>query len=197
MQSVRGISDVNQCSLNLRWLVRKRCSDPNRWNMELTKITRNYLGIERATELLRGAVASANEIRLLAEVFRVESEELVAVPLYTRDHTILQLNLAYLADVIPHGQKDKVAKAIGVTPPQVSRWASGEVSPHMRNLRLLLKLHGIDPDIDLATIPLFLSLDPLSGFEQRSWIVKRVMDLPAAEIAKIYPALCKLLRYDD
>jgi transcriptional regulator with XRE-family HTH domain len=197
MQFMRGISDVNQCCLNLRWLVRQRCPDPTRWGMELGKITRNYLGYNRALGLLMGADPNPDEIRMLAEVFKVEPEELVAVPLYTRESTILQLNLTYLAEVIPHGQKDKMAKVIGVTPPQISRWASGEVKPHKKNLRLLLKLHGIDPDLDLTKIPLFLSLDPLSGFDQRSWIASRVQDLPAAEIAKIYPALRKLLRYDD
>lgn len=177
--------------------MRERCHDPTSWGTELSKLTRNYLGYSRALGLLMGADPNPDETQMLAEQFRLDPEELVTVPLYTRDATILQLNIRYLVDAIPHGQKDKMAKAIGVTPPQISRWASGEIKPHKRNIGQLLKLHGIDQDIDLTSIPLFLSLEPLSGFDQRYWVANRVQDLPAAEIAKIYPALRKLLRYDD
>ncbi len=197
LQSVRGITDVSQCCLNLRWLMRQRSADPSLWTVELNKISRTFLGFSRAHGLLIGVNAKPEEIRMLSEVFRVEPEELVTVPLYTRDSTVFQLNLGYLVDSIPHGQKDKIAKAIGITAPQFSRWANGEITPRKKNLRLLLKLHGIDPDLDLTTVPLFLAMEPLSGFDQRNWVANRVQDLPAAEIAKIYPALKKLLRYDD
>jgi transcriptional regulator with XRE-family HTH domain len=165
--------------------------------MELSKLSRNYLSYSRAMNLLHGSDPNPDEIRMLAGQFQLEPEELVAIPLYTREASILELNIRYLVDVIPHGQKDKIAKTIGITPPQISRWSSGEMKPHKKNLRQLLKLHGIDPDLDLTIVPLFLALDPLSGFAQRSWIASRVQDLPASEIAKIYPALRKLLRYDD
>lgn len=180
--------------------MRQRLPDPSLWGVELNKLTRTYLGFSRATGLLLGPDArpeTPEEIRLLAEVFKVEPEELLSVPLYTRDSTIFQLNLAYLIESIPHGQKETIAKAIGITAPQFSRWANGEIKPRKKNLKLLLKLHGIDQDLDLATVPLFLSMEPLSGFAQRQWVANRVQDLPAAEIAKIYPALRKLLRYDD
>jgi hypothetical protein len=167
------------------------------WAVELNKLTRTYLGFSRASGLLQGADAKPDEVRLLAELFKVEQEELVSVPLYTRDSSVFWENLRYLVDSIPHGKKETVAKAIGVTAPQFSRWANGEIKPHKKNLKLLLKLHGIDPDLDLASVPLFLALEPLSGFDQREWIANRVRDLPAAEIARIYPALRKLLRYDE
>ncbi len=197
MQFVRGITDVNQCCLNLRWLMRQRCADSSLWAVELNRLTRTYLGFSRATGLLQGADAKPEEIRLLSELFKIEQEELVSVPLYTRDSSVFRENLSYLLSSIPHGQKETVAKAIGITAPQFSRWSNGEIQPRKKNLRLLLKLHGIDPDLDLTTVPLFLALDPLSGFDQRQWIANRVQDLPAAEIARIYPALRKLLRYDD
>lgn len=200
MQFVRGISDVSQCCLNLRWLMRQRQADPALWAVELNKLTRTFLGFSRATGLLLGADVrpeNSNEIRVLAEVFKVEPEELVSVPLYTRDRSMFMENLSYLVDSIPHGQKETVAKAIGITAPQFSRWANGEIKPRKTNLRQLLKLHGIDPDLDLTKVPLFLAMEPLSGFAQRQWVANRVQDLPASEIAKIYPALRKLLRYDD
>lgn len=200
LQAVRGITDVSQCCLNLRWLMRKRFADPSIWAVELNKLTRTYLGFSRACGLLLGPEAkreTPEEIRLLAEVFKVESEELVSVPLYTRDSSIFRENISYLVESIPHGQKETVAKAIGITAPQFSRWASGEIKPRKANLRKLLKLHGIDQDLDLTSIPVFLAMEPLSGFDQRRWVANRVQDLPAAEIAKIYPALRKLLRYDD
>ena len=197
MQAMEGISDVSQCCRNLRWMVRQGCQDPSQWAVELNKLTRTYLDFNRAYGLLAGVDAKPDEIRMLSEIFKVEPEELVTVPLYSRDGSVFQLNLAYLIESIPHGQKDKVAKSIGVTAPQFSRWANGEIKPRKKNLRLLLKMHGIDPDLDLTTVPLFLSMEPLSGFQQRAWVTSRVQDLPAAEIAKIYPALRKILRYDD
>lgn len=180
--------------------MRQRCPDSSLWAVELNKLTRNYLGFSRATGLLIGPDANREtpeEIRMLAEVFKVEPEELVSVPLYTRDSSVFRENVRYLVESIPHGQKETVAKAIGITAPQFSRWASGEIKPRKANLRKLLKLHGIDQDLDLENVPLFLSMEPLSGFDQRRWVANRVQDLPAAEIAKIYPALRKLLRYDD
>ena len=51
MQSVRGITDVSQCCLNLRWLMRQRCADPSMWAVELNKLTRTYLGFSRASVL--------------------------------------------------------------------------------------------------------------------------------------------------
>ncbi len=200
LQVVRGITDVSQSCLNLRWLMRQRCADPTMWALELNKLTRTYLGFSRATGLLLGPDArreTPEEIRMLAEVFKVEPEDLVSVPLYTRNSSIFRENINYLVESIPHGQKETVAKAIGITAPQFSRWSGGDIKPRKTNLRKLLKLHGIDPDLDLESVPLFLSMEPLSGFDQRRWVANRVQDLPAAEIAKIYPALRKLLRYDD
>lgn len=197
MQAVRELSDLNQCCLNLRWMMRQRHQDPSMWPVELNKLTRTYLGFSRSHGLLIGEDAKPDEIRVLAETFKVEAEELVSVPFYTRDSSIFRENLRYLVDSIPHGQKETIAKAIGITPPQFSRWASGEIKPRTKNLKLLLKLHGIDQDLDLTSVPLFLAMEPLSGFAQRQWVANRVQDLPAAEISKIYPALRKLLRYDD
>ena len=106
---MEGISDVSQCCRNLRWMVRQGCQDPSQWAVELNKLTRTYLGFNRAYGLLAGVDAKPDEIRMLSEIFKVEPEELVTVPLYSRDGSVFQLNLAYLIESIPHGQKDKVA----------------------------------------------------------------------------------------
>jgi len=121
----------------------------------------------------------------------------VSVPLYTRESSIFRENLRYLVNSIPHGQKETVAKSIRITPPQFSRWANGEIKPHKKNLKLLLRRHGFDSDLDLTTVPLFLAMEPLSGFDQRQWVTNRLKALPAAELALIYPALRKLLSYYD
>ena len=39
------------------------------------------------------------------------------MPLYTRDRSMFMENPSYLVDSIPHGQKETVAKAIGITSP--------------------------------------------------------------------------------
>jgi transcriptional regulator with XRE-family HTH domain len=197
MQAVTRLNELSTFCLNLRWMLFQRCKDPLDWAGELSRITRNFISFSRSHGLLMGGQPTLEEVRALADILKVDPEELQSVPIYARAVPVFRQNLAYLIDSIPHGQKDRVAKQIGITAPQLSRWTTGEIKPRTRNLRQLLKIHGIDPDLQLETAPLFLSMEPLSGYTQRQWVASRVQELPPAEIARIYPALRKLLRHDD
>ena len=102
-------------------------------------------------------------------------------------------------EAIPYGEGKKAAARIGITEGQLSRWKKwgDQNKPYPANLRNLLKFHGMDPDLDLEGVPVFLSMEPLSGCAQKEWLSSRVREMPAAEVAKIYPVLRKLFRYDE
>lgn len=191
--------DLPQMALNLRWILKSSGKRPDRWPEELVRLTRNTIRHSRAIALLLGAEPSPDEVQLLGDVAGFDGEELVTAPLYTRDHSLLAQNLRHLVEAIPHGQGKEAARKIGITEGQLSRWKKwgDQKKPHRTNLRNLLKFHGMDPDVDLEEEPVFLSMEPLSGYAQKEWVSSRVQEMPASEVAKIYPALKKLLRYDE
>ncbi|MDB6175500.1 MAG: hypothetical protein JWL59_4811 [Chthoniobacteraceae bacterium] len=193
-----GKETLSQFTMNLRWILRQRNLASDKWAETLVGMTRRFVTEARATGLLLGAEPKEGERLAIAEMSGHEVEELVSVPLYGHGDTIRRENLRYLLEALPKGEAKEAAKQIGITASQLSRWRGGNVDkPHPTNVRKLLKFHGIDPDIALDTEPLFLSMEPISGYGKKQWLVKRVMEMPADEIAKIYPALKRMLRHDE
>jgi hypothetical protein len=171
--------------------------NPSEWGKTLEKLSRTTVGFSRAIGLLWGAKPESREIEMLADQTGHEAEELLSVPLYGREGSVRRLNFQYLLDALPKGEGKVAAKMIGITPSQLSRWKGGVEKPRTSNARKLLRFHGIDPDTDLDKVPLFLSLEPVSGYQQKKWVADRLMELPADQMAAIYPALKKMLRSDE
>lgn len=190
---------LNQITLNVRWLLKSRGAPAGRWALTLVELSRRTISFSRATGLLLGASPSEAELRVLVDVAGCDREELITAPLYTRDKTILALNLRHLVDSIPHGERKAAATRIGVSEWQLSRWRKWTAAggPHPANLRNLLKFHGMDPDLELEKVPLFLSMEPVSGYSQKAWLSSRVQEMSPSEVAALYPALRKLLRDDE
>lgn len=193
------IDDIPQLAKNLRWLLSREEPRAELWSGMLSLKTRNTINRLDAGALLMGGPVDAHQLSVLSEMLGYESEELMSVPLYTRDTSILAQNLRYLVEAIPHGHGKEAATKIGVKEAQLSRWKKwgDQRSPHAPNLRKLLKFHGMDPDIDLEKVPIFLSMEPLSGYAQKEWVASRVHDMPAEYVAEIYPALKRLFQYDE
>lgn len=191
--------ELPQLALNLRWILRSVGRNPDQWASELVRMTRKSLSFSRATGVLHGAEPTSAEVAVLIEMTRFDREELLGVPLYTRECPLFAQNLRHLVETIPHGQGRDAAEKIGITESQLSRWRKwgDDRKPHPSNVRRLLKFHGMDPDLDLEEVPVFLSMEPLSGYAQKEWLASRVQEMPASEIAKIYPALKRMLRYDE
>ena len=194
---MKEIEELSQFCRNLRWLLWRRNPDPASWVRELVHLSRKSISSSRSVGLLRGAEPDPNEVQVLADLNGLEVEELQGVPLYALNHSVLRENLCHLLDALPQGEKERAAEAIGVRPSQLSRWKNQVENPRKENVRKLLRFHGLDPDLDVERLPIFLSLEPLSGYAQKEWVASRVRELPASEIAQIYPALRKLLRYDE
>jgi transcriptional regulator with XRE-family HTH domain len=186
-----------QITMNLRWMMRAKNSDPSQWAGELTKLSRSFLKDDRSLALLAGQNPTSAEVAVIAEQSGRDAEELHSVPLYGGKEQVRKENLRYLLDALPQGQSKVVAKKLGVSDSQVSRWKSGTGIPRAKNIRNLLKLHGVDPDIDLEKIPLFLSIEPVSAYTQKQWVLDRIQDMPSDEVAKIFPALRRIVRYNE
>ena len=189
------LSKLPQASLNLRWLARKRTANPDDWSAVLASAA--GLSPDRVQALMIGAQPRGAELDALAAAAGREPEELASAPLYGGGEDILRHNLHFLLDAIPAGQGAEAARSIGITASQLSRWKSGLRRPHPRNLRGLLRYHGLDPDIPLDREPLFLMMEPVGGHIQKQWLVARVEEMPNADIVQLYPALKRLLSTDE
>jgi len=194
---MESLDRLSQFTLNLRWLMSQRANAPSEWGGALEKLSRSVLGYSRALGLLWGADPKASEVEMLGELVGFDAEELLSVPLYGRDQSVRRMNFQYLLDALPKGAAQEAAQSIGITPSQLSRWRQGVENPRATNVRKLLRFHGMDPDIDLDKVPLFLSMEPVSGYQQKKWVADRLMEMPADQMAAIYPALKKMLRTDE
>lgn len=184
--------------LNLRWLARLRDPAPETWAQRLVEMTRDYLTTKRATELLRGAVPTEKEIALIAEITGHEPEQLTQSPIYGDASSVRRENIRFLLAALKHrkGEGRLAAKEMGISPSQLSRWRKQVEKPRLKNIKALLRFLGIDTETDLDRVPLFLALEPLSGHEQKRWILRRVQETSNDEISRLYPALRKMFRED-
>jgi hypothetical protein len=68
---------------------------------------------------------------------------------------------------------------------------------HPKNLLRLLRHFGLDPELDLAKEPIFLSMVPVGAHLQKAWLLERVKEMPAEEIAKVFPAVQRIFGKDE
>ena len=181
----------------MRYLASRVDPRPQTWAATVQKRTgiRPY----RAERILRGAPIKPEEITIIADAFDTDIKELQSNPIYGHgDESVLRLNLRYLIDSLPHGEKKNLAKSIGVAEETVSKWTSqGSRGLHRKNLSRLLRHFGLDPELDLAKEPIFLSMGPVGAHLQKAWLLETIHEMPAREIGKIFPALQRIFRKDE
>lgn len=180
---------------NLRWLMYRRDPDPAKWPSLLSEGTRHFIRSNRARQILeRGDLGlTESELGAILECYGLDREELMSVPMYGAKESIRRENLKYLIRALPKGAAKQAAGKIGITASQLSRWKNNVERPHPTNFRKLLKFHGMDPDLDIDSESLFLSMDPLSGFAKKAWVLNRVKEMSPSEIAEIYTGLKRIL----
>jgi len=188
------INDIPAISWNLRWLALKRESDSSLWAKQISTQTKNTIKTERAQKLLEGELPSDAEIAVLQDQYGLEKEDLVSGKLFEEESTLMIRNVRFLIESIPSRENRKWAEELEVNPQQLSRWKRGEITPQPRNQKKLLRLHGLDQDTDLAVVPLFLMLEPISDFKKKEWVQKRLEGMHPTEVAKIFTALKRMLR---
>ena len=75
--------------------------------------------------------------------------------------------------VLRRGQKRKLAEFIGVAEGAISKWIRGDRGLHPKNLSRLVKYFDLDPELDLAKEPIFLSMTPMGAQRQKAWLLVR------------------------
>ena len=175
-----GKKDIPSLSWNLRWLAYREEKDPTNWAQQISKKTRNYIKEERAKELIEGSKHTDQEIKVLVDQYGFEKEQLLSGQLYEEEKELFKSNIIFLIDLLPTRENQKWADEL-------------EINPQSKNIKKLLRLHDLDPEIDLNAIPLFLILEPISAFLKKEWVQKRLEKMKPSEVAKIFTALKRLL----
>ena len=188
-----GKKDIPSLSWNLRWLANREEKNPMNWAQQISKKTRNYIKEERAKELIEGSKHTDQEIKVLVDQYGFEKEQLLSGQLYEEEKELFKSNIIFLVDLLPARENQIWADDLGVKPQQISRWKKGDINPQSKNIKNLLRLHDLDPEIDLNAIPLFLMLEPISAFRKKEWVQKRLEKMKPSEVAKIFTALKRLL----
>jgi hypothetical protein len=188
---------LHQEHWNVRYLASRIDPRPEFWPATVQK--RTGIRRHRAQQILRGAPIKREETAVIAAAFEIDVNELQSNPIYGHGvESVLRLNLRYLIDSLPHGEKKNLAKSIGVAEETVSKWISqGSRSLHPKNLSGLLKHFGLDPELDLAKEPIFLSMAPVGGHLQKAWLLERVKEMPPEEFVKVFPAVQRIFRKDE
>ncbi|MEZ5325777.1 MAG: helix-turn-helix transcriptional regulator [Verrucomicrobiales bacterium] len=166
--------------------MQQKTTNPDEWPRHLVTLMRNFVKKNRATALLLGAGPTSDEVAAIVDMTGIDRETLIGVPLYTQAESLMAQNLRFLRAQLPKGQAEKAAREIGITPSQLSRWGSGIDRPRRSNVRKLLKFHGIDQDIDLTDVPLFLTMDSISGHAKKQWAAMRLQEMPASRWRKFF-----------
>jgi transcriptional regulator with XRE-family HTH domain len=177
---------------NLRYLLWRAEVQRDRWAVELAARVR--IDVSRAKDLLNQRKPSPDEQRRIAEVFATDESELVHARLAEHvEGGILNRNLNYLASQLVRGEKKELANAIGIHPTTLSDWLSGKREPQQTNLEGFARYFGISANVDLRTIPIFLSMLPVGDLERKVWLRERIKQMDTNTLAELFPALQRLL----
>lgn len=185
---------------NIRFLLHDLKIPPDAWAKELSRRTRTGISPERADEIIqgRGRAIEFRELEIIADAFTRDTEELIQGQIYSDGpESLRRENIAFLLNTLPYGGRKALALALGIQQATITRWVSENKVPEGKNVEGLLKFLGLDSKIDLTSEPLFLSVQPLGGFQQRHWLIERLKAMPEKEITRLFPALERIMRKDE
>lgn len=184
-------------SVNVRYLLHRNDVPRSEWTSWLAR--RASLDPQTAKSLVRGLLAdeqvSDNDLRKIGGAFELayETENLRFQGFAYAGHNVLRENLRFLLGSLGHGGKKSLAGELNVDPTTISRWLNGSFEPQPSTLRHIVSYFGLPPITDLHEDPIFLSTEPVSMTDRRSWLRRRIDALPTEEIRELYPALRRLL----
>lgn len=187
------MSGESQFAKNLRVSLWRKDIPPAGWTKHVS--TWANTSEARADQLLRGDgdSPSLSEIERIAAGSEQSSDELVHGDLL-EGVDVLKENLKSLLTTLPHGGRLEFAKAIGVDPTTVSRWATGKFPPRRApNLVAIRNYFQLPSTVEIRSTPLFLELGPIGSIAKRQWLHERIDSLPGGELNQLYPALRKLI----
>ena len=187
------MNELPQVSKNLRFRLLQESKDTAQWDY----LASDRLGIPffRVRQIISGEeIPSPKEIERIAHWCGKTTDDICSAPIYPSDADGMKKeNLRFLLKSLEHGEKRKVAKTLGVTAEQLSRWSSGNQSPNKNNVRRLLRYFRIDPALDLEKEPLFLSNYPVHAAAKKSWLLNRLQEMPPEKLDPHFNSIRKLL----
>lgn len=135
------------------------------------------------------------DLKALARFGGVTEGDLTAKDLLaTANLDLFHENISFLIDLLPHGEKKRFAKKLGVDATTISRWKNGVQKPTKRKLAMILRYFGQSEGTDLASVPVFLSAVSVGTAEMRTWLHGRIDRLEADDLRNLFPAFARLLK---
>lgn len=104
-----------------------------------------------------------------------------------------QLNIVTILDQLEHGEKEKVAAALGVNVSTLTRWRNGTM-PGAEMLRKVSTYFGLESPEMLTEGYLFYRLEPATVQEKRQTIYEALQAMDNKTFEALYPALERLTR---
>lgn len=173
---------------NLRFLLWREGVKRENWVEQLA----DWVGSSsvRAEKLIRVGDLQFGELERLTQRLGVDESDLQYTILFKELGTdILKENLIFLLDALEHGSQKKLAATLRAKESTVSRWKRGKTRPQKEHIDGLCSYFHID----LESEPLFLSLDPLTEIQKKSWLHQRIDELDSDQLHDFFPALQRLL----
>ena len=109
-------------------------------------------------------------------------------------HQFFRLNIGTLLDQLEHGEKEKVAAALGVNASTLTRWKGGTTMPSAERLQRIANYFGLESPETLTEGYLFYQLEPVTVQEKRQRISEALEAMDNKTFESIYPALERLTR---
>lgn len=185
---------MNTLSKNLRYLLVVRREKRSSWTALLADVMDN--DESRAQAILNAELDTINraEASGMERGFRLDFKTLAEERLWKDldDREILSLNLAYLLDTLPHGEKRLLANQIEVDATTISKWRSGKQKPTNNNIKEIVSYFALPESTDLKAELVFLSPMPAGKAETKRWLHERIEDLDGDSLRELVPALKKL-----
>ena len=184
-------------SVNVRYLLWRKGVPRTEWEQWLA--ARTAINPRTVKSLVSGTLAdeqvSAEDGVQLGLAFELadEGDNLRFADFASDGCDVLVENLKFLFNTLGRGAKKALSRELGVVPTTVSRWLNRSFQPHASTLKQLVSHFGLPPDTDLCQAPVFLSSEPVSMTERRSWLHGRLDALSLDELRELYPALRRLL----
>lgn len=179
---------------NIRYLLWREGIPKRDW---LTRVA-EWVGLDpdQAEKLLGGKNddSGPSGVEAIAKEAKVRVQDLLQKDLLaTGGVDILTENIRYLIEGLPHGFKKEFAATLEVDVTTVSRWRNGGQRPTRTKLGEIGKYFGIQPDIDLESDPVFLSIEPVSNIQYREWLHEKIDQLDDRTLTNLMPAFERLL----
>lgn len=196
MVALKDLANLPQVTRNLRHKLYLERHDTALWG----ELVADALHVSplRARQLLDGRPPEITEEELgkVARWCGRQIDDVASSPSYSSDkREILLENLRLLQQGLGAGGQKLLAKHIGVTNSTICRWFAGDwkEAPHPKNLSAALRFFGLDPELDLEVVPLFLFDAPVHVMAKKIYLKGMVDQASADEIAKHFDALRKIL----